>query len=292
MKKYNHPKNAVRLPGYYKSFVLAGFVVLVGLLAGGWYFTKYHEARAIGTLNQNQTYRGEYLASSLDLKLAAKATYPSAPLRTIKDIDDADGIKEQIVSFGVSVSQLTEYGLMMTPATSRPAQGYPVIILCHGYLNPSEYETTKGYLADMRFYAQHGFVVVKPDFRGQGLSAKEGHPEGAYYSMAYNTDVLSLVSALKQTKLINKSRINIWGHSLGAYIALRAAVLSPDIKNVILLSTPADSLTKMYLTYIPPSDENNLEALKIRRQVFSLYGIPAENTAFWNSASPINYVSR
>jgi dipeptidyl aminopeptidase/acylaminoacyl peptidase len=68
--------------------------------------------------------------------------------------------------------------------------------------------------------------------------------------------------------------------------------LSPDIKNTIIISGPVDSLEEMYLTYIPPSDENNPYALATRNDVFAKYGTPADNTAFWHDASPINFVSK
>ncbi len=181
---------------------------------------------------------------------------------------------------------------MLEPLGPPPTGGFPALILLHGFANPTRYSTQNSYLQDMRFYASHGFVVIKPDYRGQGLSINSGFPDSAYYSMAYNDDVMSLISAVKKTALIDKSNISIWGFSLGAYIGMRAAVLSKDIKNLILLSGPVDSLKTMYLTYIPPSDELNPYALATRNTVFSKYGVPADSTSFWYDASPINFISK
>lgn len=245
-----------------------------------------------GQLSDTPGYSGESPHRSLDLSLASKVTYPSSALNTIEELGVSSGVKQQIVSFSVPIDGLKEYGLLMMPSSPPPANGYPVIILCHGYINPAEYLTTEGYLTDMEFYASHGFVVVKPDFRGQGLSAGQGITQSAYYSMAYNTDVMSLISALKNTSYINKNDINLWGHSMGAYIALRASVLSRDIKTTIILSGPVGSLKQMYLSYIPPSDENNSQALKDRAAVFAKYGTPGEDTAFWKNSSPTNYLDQ
>jgi dipeptidyl aminopeptidase/acylaminoacyl peptidase len=244
-----------------------------------------------GGLGEGQVSAGENLTHSLDLRLAAKATYQSSPLSLIQDVGTTSAGKSQIISFGVPTDGLTEYGLLMLPNTPKPAKGYPVIILCHGYINPTEYLTAEGYLSDMAFYASHGFAVVKPDFRGQGLSSGQGTPEGAYYSMSYNTDVMSLISSLKQTSYIDKTKINLWGHSMGAYIALRASVISKDIKNTILLSGPVGSFEQTYLSYIPPSDENNPEALRVRNQAFAKYGTPAEGNSFWKNASPTSFLA-
>jgi len=244
-----------------------------------------------GLLGQSQTHTGEVLQHSLDISLAAKGQYPSSPFRVVRELGIDGGIKRQIISFQVPVDGLSEFAMLEEPAAAPPARGFPAIILCHGYVNPDKYRTTVAYLEDMDFYAKKGFVVVKPDFRGQGLSSDSGQANSAYYSMAYNIDVMSLISSLKLTKGIDKNNLNLWGHSMGAYIALRAAVMSKDIKNTILLSEPGGSIRDIYLSYVPPSDENNLPALKTRSDVFSKYGTPAENPGFWQKASPSTYLS-
>lgn len=245
-----------------------------------------------GQLGEAQTYGGENLRNSLDLRLAAKADYPSSPLSLVKDLGTDGGLKRQIISFGVPVDGLTEYGLLIMPDSGRPPSGFPALILLHGYLNPEEYSTTAGYISDMEFYARQGFVVVKPDFRGQGLSLGQGVAEGAYFSMAYNTDVMSLISALKDTEYIDSANLNLWGHSMGAYVAMRAAVISKDIKNTILLSDPSGSLKDIYLSYMPPSDLNNPAALRQRNNVFAKYGTPPENSQFWINTSTDSQLGR
>lgn len=269
--------------------------MLLLIVAGGCFVLVYGIMRSHierGQFSVSDTYVSDNPARSLDLKVAAKATYPSSPLTLSEDLGMVDGLRDQIFKFPVKDEGLTEYGLMMTPAAPPPPHGYPVIILLHGFSKPSRYSTTSAYLGDMEFYAHHGFLVVKPDLRGHGDSIDQGFPDSAYYSMSYNIDVLSLISALRQTPKIDKSQINIWGHSMGSYLALRAAVLSPYIRDIVILSSPADSLQEMYLSYIPPSDENNPYALSTRTEVFAKYGTPAEDKAFWYDASPINFVGR
>lgn len=245
-----------------------------------------------GLLGQSQAHAGESVQHSLDIGIASQGQYPSSPLAVVREMGVVDGIRRQIVSFDVKVDGLTEFAMVEQPSTAPPANGYPAIILCHGYVNPADYDTMTAYLADMDFYASKGFIVVKPDFRGQGLSVGHGQPNSAYYSMDYNIDLMSLISSLKLTPGIDKSNLNLWGHSMGAYLSLRAAVMSKDIKNTILLSTPGGSLRDIYLSYVPPSDENNLPALKTRSDVFSKYGTPAENPGFWQKASASNYLDQ
>ena len=243
-----------------------------------------------GRLGQSQAHTGEVLQHSLDISVAAQAQYPSSPFRVVRELGTVNGIKRQIIGFAVTADGLREFAMLEEPAAPPPAKGFPAIILCHGYVSPDRYKTTVAYDEDMDFYAGKGFAVIKPDFRGQGFSSNSGQANSAYYSMDYNTDVMSLISSLKLTQGIDKTNLNLWGHSMGAYIALRAAVISKDIKNTILLSTPGGSIRDIYLSYVPPSDENNLPALKTRSDVFSKYGTPAENPGFWQKASPSTYL--
>ncbi len=228
---------------------------------------------------------------SLDLGLARQATYTNKPITVVKDLGVLNNVRESVVSFGVPKDGLNEYGLMTLPLQKLPAgKKYPVIVLCHGYVTPQAYSTLNDYTTDMDFYSQHGFAVIKPDYRGNGLSLTDGTPDGAYYSMSYNTDVMSLIAAIKQTSFLDDKNISIWGHSMGGYIALRAAVISPDIKNVILLSAPVGTAEDMYGSYMPVSDANNPTALEIRNNELTAHGTPLSDPTYWNSASPLNYL--
>jgi dipeptidyl aminopeptidase/acylaminoacyl peptidase len=229
---------------------------------------------------------------SLDLRIASQAIYPSSPIQVVKDMGVENNVHLQIIHFDVKDDGLVESALLALPTTPKPSTGYPVIVLCHGYVNPLYYSTEKAYLPDVDFYAQHGYAVVKPDYRGQGHSLGHGSPDGAYYSMAYNTDVMSLISAIKQSPKFNKKNINLWGHSMGAYIALRASVLSPDIKNTFILSGPVGYINDMYSSYVAISDANNAVAADIRAKELSAHGTPADNLPYWQNASPLNFLSR
>ena len=228
---------------------------------------------------------------SLDLAQARQVSYTNTPMTVAKALTPDGAVKRQIVSFDVPKDGLQEYGLMTEPSSKPPKQGFPVIILCHGFANPQSYSTTNAYLSDMLFYSQHGFAVIKPDYRGQGISILEGTPDGAYYSMSYNTDVLSLITAVRKTHGLNKNDINLWGHSMGAYIALRAAVLSPYIKKAVLLSGPVGSFEDMFADYNVISDMSNGQAATVKADIINTDGTPLSNPGFWEKASPINYLA-
>ncbi len=288
-------KKSKNKPYYHATTLLLLILAVAAYLAFIWlYMTRSYQSSPLpsGPLATAQAFSGTDYAHSLDLRVAAKASYPSTAVKAVRALPADAGLVEQVVSFGVPTDNLTEYGLMMRPAAKPPARGYPTLIICHGYYNPEQYQTTTGYLNDMAFYARHGFAVIKPDFRGQGDSINQGQPEGAYYSMAYNTDLMSLISAVRQTKGLDGGNINLWGHSMGAYVALRAAVLSPEIKNLILLSGPVGQPQAMFNDYSASSDRDNPVALKLRQSVLLKYGTPLTDPTFWNAAAPIDYLSQ
>ena len=288
-KSKKNRKAKLRLAKLSLAAILLAAIVCGSVAFGVYVF--WHQYIEAGQFKLSDTFLGENLRDSLDLKVAAKASYPSGPVELSHKLGDENGVSSYHFSFLVKADGLKESGLLTLPTTPRPPDGYPVLILIHGFSSPRDYNTDIYYRDDMNFYSQHGFAVFKPDLRGVGLSIKDGHPDSAYYSMAYNTDVLSLVTALKQSPGFDKSNISVWGHSMGAYIGLRAAVISPDIKNVIMLSGPLGSLTKMYATYIPPSDAHDSYALATRNDVFSKYHTP-NHDQFWYDSSPINLVGQ
>lgn len=288
-KSKKNRKTKFRLAGLVLAWLL--LIAIIGSAISYGAYTFLHQHTEAGQFKVSDTFIGENLRDSLDLKVAAKADYPSAPVELSQSMGDQAGVSLQHFSFLVKADGLREYGLLTLPTAPKPTNGYPAIILLHGFSSPRDYDTDTFYLQDMEFYSRHGFAVFKPDYRGEGLSIKSGHPDSAYYSMVYNTDVMSLITALKQTAIIDKSNLSIWGHSMGSYIGLRTAVLSPDIKNVILLSGPVDSLAKMYATYVPSSDAHDPYALATRNEVFSKYHTP-NHDQFWTDSSPINLVTK
>ncbi|HET9850300.1 MAG TPA: alpha/beta fold hydrolase [Candidatus Saccharimonadales bacterium] len=232
----------------------------------------------------------QQLYKSLSIADLRRAVFTSSAVKRQQDLGIHGSSHQFVFSFSVPHDNLTEYGLMSLPLSPPPAGGYPVLILCHGYAEPWSYSTTKSYLNDVQFYSSHGFAVLKPDYRGQGLSINDGQPDGAYYSSAYNTDVLSLTAAAKRTPYLNKNNISIWGHSLGAYIALRAAVVSSDYKDIILLSGPVGTIQDMFTAYTPISDISDPAAANTRLAELTAHGTPLSNPVFWDKVSPLNYL--
>lgn len=217
--------------------------------------------------------------------------YAASTLTEVRSDGDQGGYVNTVVSF---VSDgLTEYALMSTPDGRRPAAGWPVIIVCHGYIDPRTYRTDDAsYAQFIAAFARAGYLVLKPDYRGHGHS--QGVPEGGYLSPAYTYDVLNLVSTLRADPRVDPSRIGLYGHSLGGYEALRAMVVSPDIRAVTFMAGVLGSVNDIFYNWPQPPQPTAPPPpiqQQIARSVIATNGTPQTEPNFWSSTSPINYLT-
>ena len=106
---------------------------------------------------------------------------------------------------------LREYGIMTVPASAQ-SNKFPVLILNHGYLNPATYNNISDYSQIDEYFASQGYLVIKPDYRGNGRSEGADQPLNRF---AYPIDVLNLIASVKSIPQADPSRIYLWGHSMG-----------------------------------------------------------------------------
>ncbi|HYC80094.1 MAG TPA: alpha/beta fold hydrolase [Candidatus Binatia bacterium] len=184
-----------------------------------------------------------------------------------------------------------QYTLMSVPEGVKPEGGYPVIILNHGYIEPTVYSTTSSYRSYFDAYARQGFIVLKPDYRGHDNS--EGEPISAHTSPDYVIDVLNLVEAAKIYGDVNPNKIGMWGHSMGGGITLRAMAISKDIKAAALLAGVVASPDSFYAYWTLLRDDPRVPSwIKENAQrTLDEFGAPESNPDLWQSISPYTYIS-
>jgi uncharacterized protein len=187
------------------------------------------------------------------------------------------------------------YALLTVPNGPKPEKGWPVIVFNHGYIPPEVYKTTERYVAYVDYLAKNGYIIFKPDYRGNGSS--EGEPEGAYYSPAYTVDDLNALASIKKYNDSDPTKIGVWGHSMGGNIALRDLVVdTTDIKAAVIwggvVGSYDDLMTNWQrkVTYRPSSRELALRN-RSRQNLIDQFGTPASNPSFWNSLDPIYFIS-
>lgn len=140
-------------------------------------------------------------------------------------------------SFRYPSDGLNIRGFMNVPLGTGP---YPIILVLHGYSDPSGY-VQMDYTTDTADHlADQGYIVIHPDYRNYFPS----NSGDALFRVGYAVDVLNLLEIIKsssgQAGLLKKadaSRIGIWAHSMGGAIALKVAVISHDVKGIFLYSS-------------------------------------------------------
>ena len=217
-------------------------------------------------------------------------SYPGSAITTVQYLGDQTGYRNSIVSY--QSDGLKIYALMSVPNVAKPAAGWPVIILDHGYINPATY-TTNGpqYRQFEAPLARAGYVVIKPDYRGNGSS--QGVPEGGHFSPVYAYDNLNLVASIKQDPQMDPKRIGILAHSMGGHEALRTIVVSKDVKATAFMAGVVGSFNDIFYNWpnSPALTDQPAIVQTIRLNLIKKYGTPKDNPDFWNSASAINYVA-
>lgn len=223
-----------------------------------------------------------YADFPMSIEALRKKEYPGSQF-VIEEVL-ADGINYQQFITSYTSDGLKIYGLLTVPKGARPEKGFPAIMFVHGYIPPTQYVTTKNYVAFQAVLAKNGFVTFKPDLRGHGES--EGKPVEAHFSEKYVVDTLNAISSLQLHESVDPSRIGYWGHSNGGEIGLRSMVISPEIKAGVLWAGVVGSYKDTLETY-----NAKIPFLKNTKNPLVLeHGLPSANPEFWNAIDPYSYL--
>jgi dipeptidyl aminopeptidase/acylaminoacyl peptidase len=264
-------------------------VVLVALTLAGLGWQHFHRAAVLRPASQS-IQPPAAVPDPLTIEAIRSRKYTASKIATEQELGEQGGYRNAIVSY--HSDGLKVYALMSTPDGSAPAGGWPVIILDHGYINPVDYRTDGPEYRDfITAFARAGYMVIKPDYRGNGKS--EGVPEGGHFSPVYAYDNLNLIASLKQDGRVNPGRIGLFGHSLGGHVALRTIVASPDVKATVFAAGVVGSMNDLFYNWPHspmPYDQPSAVVQGKKQELVKKYGDPHSNPNFWNSVSAINYV--
>jgi len=160
--------------------------------------------------------------------LGGFATYRIvAPTRLAETIDPSSFLLRNFQSLPFKGSGGIELEGWFIPSV----RGGPVVFLCHGYKsNRSELLT----LAST--FQENGYNLFLFDFRAHGASPASLCSLG----IRETEDLLSAIQMVMARADVDPNRTGIWGVSLGAYVALSAAIANPAVKTIVL-DTPFDS---------------------------------------------------
>jgi len=276
--------------------------IAAGLISAGYFLFFNKQGTKLVT---NATETQSIVSNPLQISAMRQKDYPGSNINIEQTLSPGSNYNQYIVSYlsdGLKIYALLTVPIGEVPTNGWPASnasqsdaGWPVIIFNHGYIPPTQYQTTERYVAYVDALAKSGYIVFKPDYRGNGNS--EGQPEGAYYSPAYAIDVLHAVSSIKKFPAADPNRIGMWGHSMGGNITLRDLVVKPqDIKAAVIWGGVVGSYNDLInnwqrrVSYQPPPQELRLRN-NGRQNLISLYGTPENNPNFWQSIDPTYFLA-
>ena len=129
---------------------------------------------------------------------------------------------------------LNLYGFMNIPKGEGP---FAVVIVLHGYVDPSEYNTLAYSTRYADALAEAGYIVLHPNLRGYANSDNGENPVG----IGDTIDILNLIGLVRNQsgvtgplKKADGERIGLWGHSMGGGIVLRVLVVDQGIGAALL----------------------------------------------------------
>lgn len=158
-----------------------------------------------------------------------------------------------LVSDGLKVKNL-----LYQPSVLSPGRIYPGIVLNHGGMEGAEFET-RGLAREL---ARNGFVVVLPQFRGQGGS--EGRFE---FSGGEVDDSLAALGYLKGLDYVDAGRIGMVGYSLGGLVTLNALEREPGVKAAVLMGAISDPAAFLEETLMNKPPEYRSQAERHKRDM-------------------------
>lgn len=253
---------------------------------------------------QAQKRQGRKNAAPISIEGLRQRSY-EATLKPESVLPETAACKTEVMSY-VS-DYLKVYTLVNTPLSEPPKQGFPVIIFGHGYhpnppkygINPETRENRRPgdyYRGLPEAYAEKGFLVLTPDYRGHNISEGYDYTQTSYLATSYYAmDVLNLIAALKTLKNADTKNIYYIGHSLGGDVGLKVLLANDAIRAASLWAPVVADTWEQALYYGVYYDEKSeyIDSTKMKeysghitRNINKLgYAYKAEE------GDPIHYIS-
>lgn len=184
-----------------------------------------------------------------------------------KNLEDTEKYKSKLISY--TSDSLKIYALVTEPKSQKPKNGFPVVLFGHGFHpTPKNYGVSAKTGLDWRpgdyyrglpeVFAENGYVVITPDYRGHNASEGFGFTKTSYLASSYYAiDVLNLLSALQGFENCNSRAVFYLGHSMGGDVGLKVLLATNQIKAASIWSGVSASVMEQVLYYGKLADKKN-----------------------------------
>jgi uncharacterized membrane protein/fermentation-respiration switch protein FrsA (DUF1100 family) len=249
------------------------------------------EKRNLYTQNNSKPKKGLTNLFPYSITALSARSYQKSDITIEKEVSGSGNFKSFVVSF---ISDgLKEYALMNIPNSEKPTNGFPVLVIDHGYIQPNLYDTVNSYKSESDYFANNGFLVIKPDYRGNGNSEIT---DQSLMRFAYPIDVLNLLSSLSNISEANSNQVFLWSHSMGGEVTLEVLEsIAKDkdfpikISGAIFWAPVTDPIKWFSISHLPSLPEAIVTPYPYT-QTFQILGTPEKNPQLWQSLSPLNYL--
>lgn len=211
----NQPKRKITIP-ILITIILSS---LTTFLLTSYYFQSSHIisplSDALGSLIDIEKPLEKYSFERL-----SQTQFNPSTITIERPIEENTSFTSHIFSILVEGEKVT--GQLNIPTITPPKNGFPVIVMNRGFIDPEIYQTGMGTKNAAAYYAQNGFITIAPDFLGHGESDIEDiDPMAARVKKPVTTiTILNSLSSLNSQTKINPTNIFMWGHSNGGQISL------------------------------------------------------------------------
>ncbi|MBI4177671.1 MAG: acetylxylan esterase [Candidatus Aenigmarchaeota archaeon] len=110
----------------------------------------------------------------------------------------------------------------------------PAVIICHGFTSFKEF---KPLVKISQKLVENNFITMRFDF-SNCIGESEGRCEDMLVSHQID-DLISSINFLSENESVDKKRISVVGHSLGAFTAILTASADKRIRSIVPVSSPA-----------------------------------------------------
>ena len=236
--------------------------------------------------------KGQVNLFPYSIKALMDRDYRKSEITIEKQVNASGNFKSYRISF--LVDGLKEYALLNIPDKRIPQNGFPVVVIDHGYIPPAQYNTVNSYKSESDYFANNGFLVIKPDYRGNGNSELDNQ---AFMRFEYPVDVLTLLSSLSNIQNADLNNVFLWSHSMGGEVTLTVLEVSSQNKSLSTLIKGAafwapvtDPVKWFSKSNLPRLEEATITPYPYTK-TFQILGTPDQNPELWQSLSPLNYLS-
>ena len=186
---------------------------------------------------------------------------------------------------GRGTAPLRISGVLNVPTGRGPlgGQGWPAVVLAHGYIDPAYYVRGQGMTRERGFLAQAGFVSLHVDYRNHAESGDDPRIEQAV-RLGYSADVAAAARALRASDDVDvdPDRIALFGRSMGGGVMLKALAAEPGLFAAGVGWASVSSLEAENFDQFQRSDAPLAELESAFR---GRHGLPGEDPEFWRGVS-------